>query len=140
MAQNDRGRTLQRALEACIRGELDALPELFTEDVSGWSPNLVVGSLGELAEAVADREDALSNVDIKVDAVDLVGNKGFAEYRVSAVFSGPFVIERDVVIEPNGHNILLGAAIVAEFSGNRISTFRNYFDDATLLEQMLAAA
>ena len=140
MAQNDRGRTLQRALEACIRGELDALPELFTEDVSGWSPNLVVGSLGELAEAVADREDALSNVDIKVDAVDLVGNKGFAEYRVSAVFSGPFVIERDVVIEPNGHDILLGAAMVAEFSGDRISTFRNYFDDATLLEQMLAAA
>ena len=140
MAQNDRGRTLQRALEACIRGELDALPELFTEDVSGWSPNLVVGSLGELAEAVADREDALSNVDIKVDAVDVVGNKGFAEYRVSAVFSGPFVIERDVVIEPNGHDILLGAAMVAEFSGDRISTFRNYFDDATLLEQMLAAA
>ena len=140
MTQNDRGRTLQRALEACIRGELDALPELFTEDVSGWSPNLVVGSLGELAEAVADREDALSNVDIKVDAVDLVGNKGFAEYRVSAVFSGPFVIERDVVIEPNGHDILLGAAMVAEFSGDRISTFRNYFDDATLLEQMLAAA
>ena len=140
MAQNDRGRTLQRALEACIRGELDALPELFTEDVSGWSPNLVVGSLGELAEAVADREDALSNVDIKVDAVDVVGNKGFAEYRVSAVFSGPFVIKRDVVIEPNGHDILLGAAMVAEFSGDRISTFRNYFDDATLLEQMLAAA
>ena len=140
MALNDRGRTLQRALEACIRGELDALPELFTEDVSGWSPNLVVGSLGELAEAVADREDALSNVDIKVDAVDVVGNKGFAEYRVSAVFSGPFVIERDVVIEPNGHDILLGAAMVAEFSGDRITTFRNYFDDATLLEQMLAAA
>ena len=140
MPQNDRGRTLQRALEACIRGELDALPELFTEDVSGWSPNLVVGSLSELAEAVADREDALSNVDIKVDAIDLVGNKGFAEYRVSAVFSGPFVIERDVVIEPNGHDILLGAAMVAEFSGDRITAFRNYFDDATLLEQMLAAA
>ena len=44
------------------------------------------------------------------------------------------------MIEPNGHDILLGAAMVAEFSGDRISTFRNYFDDATLLEQMLAAA
>lgn len=140
MAEKDRRQTLKRALEACIRGEVDALPELFTEDVNGWSPNLVVASLGELAEAVADREDALSNVDIKVDAVDVVGNKGFAEYRVTAVFSGPFVIQRDVVIEPNGHDILLGAAMVAEFSGDRISAFRNYFDDATLLEQMLAAA
>ena len=58
---------------------------------------------------------------------------------MSAVFSGPFVIERDVVIEPNGHDILLGAAMVAEFTGDRISAFRNYFDDATLMEQMLAA-
>jgi limonene-1,2-epoxide hydrolase len=75
-----------------------------------------------------------------VDAVDVVGNKGFAEYRVTAVFSGPFVIERDVVVEPNGQDILLGAAMVVEFSGDRISAFRNYFDDATLLEQMLAVA
>jgi ketosteroid isomerase-like protein len=140
VAQNSRRRTLQRALEACIRGDADALPELFTEDVSGWSPNLMVGSLGELADAVADRDDALSNVDITIDAVDVVGNKGFAEYRVSAVFSGPFVIQRGVVVEPNGHDILLGAAMVAEFSGDRIAAFRNYFDDATLLEQMLAPA
>ena len=31
------------------------------------------------------------------------------------------------------------AALVAEFKGDRISAFRNYFDDASLMEQMLAA-
>lgn len=139
MTQTDRRRVLRRALEACIVGEVDALPELFTEQVSGWSPNLMVGSLEELAEAIADREDAVSDVNLQVDALDVFGNKGFVEYRLSAVFSGPFVISEDVVIEPNGREILLGAAMVADFTGDKISAFRNYFDDATLLEQMLAA-
>ncbi len=139
MADNDRAAVLQRALEACVRGDASVLPELFTEDVSGWSPNMLVTSLGELAEAVSDREDALSAVDIQIDALDVLANKGFVEYRVSAVFSGPFVITDDVVIEPNGRDLLLGAALVAEFTGNRISAFRNYFDDTTLMEQMLLA-
>ena len=139
MAENTRAEVLRRGLEACIVGEVAALPELFTEDVSGWSPNLLVSSLAELAEAVADREDSLSEVAHNVDALDITGNKGFIEYRVSAVFSGPFVISDEVVIEPNGRELVLGAAMVAEFSADRISAFRNYFDDATLMEQMLAA-
>ena len=40
MADNDRAQVLRRALEACLRGEVDSLPELFTSDVSGWSPNM----------------------------------------------------------------------------------------------------
>jgi len=139
MAENTRAEVLRRGLEACIVGDVAALPELFTADVSGWSPNLLASSLAELAEAVADREDSLSDVALQVDALDITGNKGFIEYRVSAVFSGPFVISDEVVIEPNGRELVLGAAMVAEFSGDRISAFRNYFDDATLMEQMLAA-
>jgi hypothetical protein len=50
---------------------------------------------------------------------------------VSAVFSGPFEINEDVVVEPNRRGLLLGAAMVAEFTGNKSSAFRNYFDDAT---------
>ena len=139
MADNDRGRVLRRALEACVLGELDALPELFTADVSGWSPNMLVTSLDGLTEVVASRDAALSDVSVQIDALDVVGNKGYAEYRLGAVFSGPFVINDDTVVEPNGQKIELGAVIVAEFTDNKISAFRNYFDDAALLEQMLIA-
>ncbi len=139
MARSGRAGVLERALEACLTGEVDALPELFTDDVSGWSPNMLVASRGELAEVVAERDASLSNLSVKIDALDVVGNKGYAEYRVNAVFSGPFVIDEDTVIEPNGREILLGAAFVAEFSGDTISAFRNYFDNAALLEQMLVA-
>ena len=130
---------LRRALEACFLGELDALPELFTADVSGWSPNMLVTSLDGLTEVVASRDAALSDVSVQIDALDVVGNKGYAEYRLGAVFSGPFVINDDTVVEPNGQKIELGAVIVAEFTDNKISAFRNYFDDAALLEQMLIA-
>jgi ketosteroid isomerase-like protein len=138
MARNGRAGVVERALEACLKGDVGALPELFTDDVSGWSPNLHVSSRSELAEELAERDDSLSNLSLKIDALDIVGNKGYAEYRVSAVFSGPFVIDDDTVIEPNGRDLLVGAAFVADFDGDTISAFRNYFDNAALMEQMLA--
>ena len=137
MADNNRD-VLQRAVEACVLGATDALPELFTADVSGWSPNMLVTSLDELTAIVAHREAAFSDVKIQVDALDQFGNKGLMEYRLSAVFSGPFVIDDDTVIEPNGRELVVGAAVVAEFSNGKISAFRNYFDDATLMDQMAA--
>jgi hypothetical protein len=138
MAENGRSQVLRSALEACIVGDVDALPELFTADVSGWGPHMLVSSLDELSETVASREDALSDVGIQIDSLDVFGNKGFVEYRLNAVFSGPFVLDKETVIEPTGGKILLGAALVAEFTGDKISAFRNYFDDASLLEQMVA--
>lgn len=139
MADNDRRRVLQRAVEACVGGEVDALPEVFAGDVSGWSPNMLVTSLDELTELVEEREDALSDAKVHVDAVDIVGNKGFMEYRLSAVFSGPFQVDDDTTIDPNGRELMIGAMVVAEFANGKISAFRNYFDDAALMEQMLAA-
>lgn len=54
-----------------------------------------------------------------------------------AVFSGPFVLDEDRAIEPTGQTILIGAALVADFDGDKIAALRNYFDDSTLMEQML---
>jgi len=139
MAEYDRRRVMERAVEACLTGDVGALPEVFAGDVSGWSPNLRVTSLDQLTEIVGEREDALSNGKVHVDAVDLVGNKGFMEYRMSAVFSGPFQVDDDTTIEPNGRQLLIGAVFVAEFADGKISAFRNYFDDAALMEQMLVA-
>lgn len=136
---NDRRGVMQRAVEACVAGDVGALPEMFADDVSGWSPNMLVTSLDELTEVVGEREDALSNIRVQVDGVDVVGNKGFMEYRVSAVFSGPFHVDDETTLEPNGRELLLGAVLVAEFAEGKISAFRNYFDDAALMEQMLVA-
>jgi SnoaL-like polyketide cyclase len=139
MDANGRRGLLNGAVQACVLGKVNALPAAFTADVNGWSPNMHVSSLDELTEVVAHREDSLSDLAIEVDGVDVVGNKGFMEYRVSAVFSGPFMVDEETSIAPNGRRLLIGAALVAEFEGDKISAFRNYFDDASLLEQMLVA-
>jgi hypothetical protein len=138
MAENGRAGVLERALEAAVTGDAAALPELFTDDVSGWSPNMIVGSLAELTDAVGARDESLSDVSILVHGVDVVGDRAYAEWIISAVFSGPFPIGDEVVIDPNGREITLGGIIAADFTGDKISAFRNYFDDVTLLVQMLA--
>ena len=138
MAENGRATVVERALEAAVTGNAGVLPELFTEDVSGWSPNLMVSSLTELTEAVAARDESLSDVSIQVHGVDVVGDRAYAEWIISAVFSGPFPVGDDTVIDPNGREITLGGIIAADFKGDKIAAFRNYFDDVTLLVQMLA--
>ena len=133
---------LRRAIETCIRPDDDAiakLGELFHDDVTVWSPNLLAVGLADLAENLAFREMAFSDVDIQIDALHVFADKGFAEFRVTATFSGPFVIEKETVIEPDGHKLLLGAAAIADYEGGKIKAMRAYFDDATLLEQMVAA-
>ena len=142
MTGTNRGTILRRAIETCIEPDDDAiarLGELFSDEATVWSPNLLTAGLADLAENLAFRENAFSDVDIQVDALDVFANKGFAEFRVTATFSGPFVIGKETVIEPNGQKILLGAAVIADFEGGKIKALRAYFDDATLLEQMLAA-
>ena len=142
MTGTSRGATLRRAIETCIRPDDDAiakLGELFHDDVTVWSPNMLAVGLADLTENLAFRELAFSDVDIQIDALHVFADKGFAEFRVTATFSGPFVIEKETVIEPDGHKLLLGAAAIADFEGGKIKALRAYFDDATLLEQMVAA-
>lgn len=128
---------LIQALEAAVAGDGSRLEETFTEDVVGWSPNLAVTSRAELAEEFGDRHDVLSNIVISFDAVYLVGDNAIAEWRVGADHTGTLHIEDDLEIEPSGRRIVLAGATFAEFRGDQICAFRNYFDDAALLEQLL---
>ena len=141
MSENSRGAVLVRAIETCIKPDDDAigaLGSLFTDDVTAWSPNLLAVGLDDLAQNLASRETTFSDVAVNITSVGILGNKGFAEFEVAATFSGPFVINDAVALEPNGRQLLLGAAAIADFKGDRIASLRAYFDDATLLEQMLA--
>ena len=144
MTGTSRGAILRRAIQTCIQPDDEALAklgELFHDEVTVWSPNMLAVGLADLAENLAFREKAFSDVDIQIDALDIFANKGFAEFRVAATFSGPFVIhgKNEMVIEPRGQRLLLGAAAIADFEGGKIKALRAYFDDSTLLEQMITA-
>jgi ketosteroid isomerase-like protein len=128
------------ALAAMITGDTDSVTTCFAEDVAGWMPNLVVTSRAELLDAVAGPEDSLTDVDLLIDSIDVIGAKVIAEWRVSAMFTGAFLLDDDILVEPNGHQVVLGGITVAEFCGGKIQTFRAYFDEVALLEQMMETA
>jgi ketosteroid isomerase-like protein len=128
---------LAKALEAEIGGGGDDLGTLFTDDVVGWSPYATVSGLTELAGLAALREIAFSNVVILLRGLDEVGNKGFAEWIVEADHTGPLVLSDEAVLEATGRHVQLAGVTVADFRDGKIRSYRTYFDDISLIEQLI---
>jgi ketosteroid isomerase-like protein len=129
---------LLKALEAEVGGEQVDLSTIFTEDVVGWSPYASVSGLAGLADLATLRDVAFSNVVILFRGLDEVGNKAFAEWVIEADHTGPMILSEDVVIDATGRHIQLAGATVADFRDGKIRAYRTYFDDISLIEQVVA--
>ena len=130
---------LMKALEAEVSGGSDELGSLFTDDVVGWSPYATVSGLTALEEVAALRELAFSNVVISFRGLDEVGNRAFAEWIVEAEHTGPLVHGEDEALEATGEHVKLAGVTVADFRGGKIRSYRTYFDDLSLIEQLVGA-
>jgi len=133
-------RPRKEVLSDAIKAEVGAAPadltSLFTDDVIGWSPYVTVSGLAGLADLAALREEAFSDVVITFRGLDEVGNKAFAEWLVEADHTGPLVLGEDAVLEPTGRHVQLPGVTVADFREGKIRSFRTYFDDLSLIEQI----
>ena len=130
---------LMQAIEAEAGGEPVDLDTLFTDDVVGWSPYVTVKGLPALADLAALRDIAFSNVVVMFRGLDEVGNKAFAEWLIEADHTGPYVLGEDAVVEPTGRHVQLAGVTVADFRAGKIRSFRTYFDDVSLIEQIVGA-
>ena len=130
---------LFKALEAEAGSSSADLGTLFTDDVVGWSPYAMVSGLTALAQLAALREEAFSNVVIMFRGLDEVGNRAFAEWLVEADHTGPLVLGDDAVVEATGRHVQLPGVSVADFREGKIRSFRTYFDDVSLIEQIVGA-
>ena len=128
---------LLKALEAEVGGASVDRATLFTDDVVGWSPIATVSGLTDLVELAADRETTFSNVVIMFRGLDEVGNKAVAEWLIEADHTGPMVLGEDAVLEATGRRVRMAGVTVADFRGEKIRSFRTYFDDVSLIEQMV---
>ena len=126
-----------KALEAEVGSASVDLATLFTDDVVGWSPYASVAGLTALAELSALREMAFSNVVILLRGVDEVGNRAYAEWLIEADHTGPLVLDDDVVLEATGRHVQLAGVSVADFREGKIRSFRTYFDDLSMIEQIV---
>jgi ketosteroid isomerase-like protein len=128
---------LSKAIEAEVGGASVDLGTLFTDDVVGWSPYATVSGLTALADLSALREIAFSNAVITLRGLDEVGNKAFAEWLIEADRTGPLVLGEDAVLEATGRHVKLAGVTVADFRDGKIRSFRTYFDDASMIEQIV---
>ena len=130
---------LSKALEAEVAGASVDPGTLFTDDVVGWSPLSTVSGLTALADLSALHEVAFSNVVIMFRGLDEVGNKAFAEWVVEADHTGPLVLDEDAVLEATGRHVQMAGVTVADFREGKIRSYRTYFDDISLIEQLVDA-
>ena len=130
----------KQVLADALRAEVGAasvdLKTLFTDDVVGWSPYATVSGLAALADLAALREEAFSDVVITFRGLDEVGNKAFAEWLVEADHTGPLVLSEDTALEATGRHVRLPGVTVADFRAGKIRSYRTYFDDISLIEQI----
>ena len=137
------GGSRKQVLADAIKAEIGAAsadPQtLFTDDVVGWSPYVTVSGLKAVAALAALREEAFSDVVITFRGLDEVGNKAFAEWLVEADHTGPLVLSDDTALEATGRRVQLPGVTVADFREGKIRSFRTYFDDLALIEQIIGA-
>ena len=134
-----RKEVLADALNAEVGAASVDLKTLFTDDVTGWSPYVTLSGLPALADLAALREVAFSNVVITFRGIDEVGNKAYAEWLVEADHTGPLVLSDDTALEATGRHVQLPGVTVADFREGKVRSFRTYFDDLSLIEQIVGA-
>ena len=129
-----RAAVLRDALRAAATGDQALIERAYTEDVTGWSPVLEVSSRDELAADLRGRTAAFSDVDLTLDPVDAVGDKLIAEWRLAATHTGVLELDDELQLEPTGRRVELRGVLIAEFEGDRIRRFRQYWNEAELLD------
>jgi ketosteroid isomerase-like protein len=135
-SNGDRATVLVQAIEASVAGDSGVIGDLYTRDVQAWSPAMTVSSAAELAVEVEDREDAFSDIELEMSPLPVGGDQACVEWIATATHSGPLAVDDDAVIEATGRRITLRGVTVADFDGDRIRAFRQYWDEVGLLVEL----
>jgi hypothetical protein len=124
------------AVAAQLLGEVGACASLFTPDVRCLTPRCAVHTLDALAELCDSGEDAFTHTTVTFRTLDVAGESACAEWRLDARFTGPLLVDDDVLVEPTHEPVHLDGATFLEFRDGRIASIRHYFDDGQLVGQV----
>lgn len=137
VSNDERSAVLVRAIRSSMVGDSTVISEIYADDVHGWSPALRCTSAAELAVEVEDRDDvAFSDIELEVDPLDVGEDRACVEWTARVTHSGPLMIDGEVLVESTGARVTLHGVTVAEFSGDRIRSFRQYWDAGEVLDQL----
>lgn len=128
--------TVLAALRATTSGDTARITELYAPDLRGWSAGQEITSRDELLGDAGTRATALSDIELDASPVALPDGTVVAEWRLTARHTGELRLGDDFVVPPTGRTLDLRGAIFARVADGRISEFRQYWDEADLLEQL----
>ncbi len=124
-------------LQIAIVGEPETLRDALTEDAHGWSPTFEFSSCAEAEAAFRERDRPLMVQQFRIDRMCWSANVVFAEWSLRASLRTPLLVADDILVEADDRDIALGGATVAVRCGALLSSVHTYFDDATLIEQVV---
>lgn len=129
----ERVEAVVRAVRATLEGDSTVVEDLFTSDVCASVPTTVWSAPG-LAVEIEDRAGAFTDVTLHPNRWRALDDEVWLEWSASVVHVGPFAVE-GVVIQPTGRRVELSGITIAEFVGDRIGGFRQYWDCAALMDE-----
>jgi len=128
---------LEALIRVAVAGEPDEVSRNLTPDATGWSPAGAYYSRVDAVALVARSMAWLRVDDLHVTRLLWSAPFALAEWSLTASHREPMLIRDDLLVEPSGRTVALDGAAAIELSGQRISSAHVYFDDASLIEQLL---
>jgi ketosteroid isomerase-like protein len=129
-------RLLRQALALTAGAEPAHLDQVFTDDVRVFTPSFTTTSVEELLAELSARDEVMGELTVDVPVIAVDGDRAWAEWSVSARLVTALEIGDDVVAGTVGQPLLLNGATVAEFTDGRISSLRQYWNEADLLAEL----
>jgi len=133
---SERATLLMRGVAASLTGDSSVIAELYTDDVKARALGAEVSSAAELAIELEDRDAPFSDVELVFGPLEVGGDQACVEWQMTGTHSGALVLTDGVCIDATGVRLTMHGVTVAEFTGERIRSFRQYWDDAELLAQL----
>jgi hypothetical protein len=128
---------LAELVRATVVGEPVELHLALAADAVGWSPS---GAFTYRDQAVALSLECASSLvveEFRIESLSWQDPLVSAEWRLVARQSEPLLIDEDILVEPTDRAIRLVGATIATVRRDRVEVLNTYFDDATLIEQIL---
>jgi ketosteroid isomerase-like protein len=122
-----------RAIQASLTGDSSVVARVFTPDVHASLPPSVTCA-AELAVEIEDRRDVFADVELSVASSESRGERTWVEWHAEVTHVGSLFVE-EALIPATGRRVDVRGITVAEFEGERIARFRQYWDWSGLLHE-----
>lgn len=131
-------RHLEWAIGIALVGEPDRLGDALTSDAVGWSPGWTFASRTEAEETRRAHASSLVVNRFTVDHLWWSAPTAVAEWHIEAQHDAPLLVADELLVEASHHTVCVAGVSVARFAGDRIAHLHTYYDDASVIEQVLA--